>query len=53
MEKLNRVAAIKRYFEADGGKPITMAELKALTDKDRTELAELAAAALGVELEIK
>lgn len=50
MEKLNSVQSIKRYFEADGGRPVGMQEFRALTPADRQELAEMCAKALGVEL---
>ena len=45
------IKAIKVYFEADGGRRVSLNELKALSSKERTELAELAAKELGVELE--
>ena len=48
--KIKRIAAIKRYFGAPGH-PITLQELAALTKGERTELAEGAAAAMGLELE--
>ncbi len=51
MEKLNKVAAIKRYFESDGGRPITLSEMRALTGPDRDELGAACAKALGCELE--
>lgn len=51
MEKISMVAAIKRYFEADGGRPVKMDEMKALTAGDREELGKACAAALGCELQ--
>ena len=48
--KIKRIAAIKRYFGVEGH-PITLQELAALTKQERTELAEGAAAAMGLELE--
>lgn len=62
MEKLNRVAAIKRYFNqkdniSPEGQEVTMAELRSLKQdetaggKHMQEIAELCAAALGCELE--
>lgn len=51
-DKVTRMTAIKTFFENDGRK-VTTAELKALTPDDRTELAELCAKALHVELEAK
>ena len=46
-----RLAAIKRYFELDGGRPIKTEEIKALTPDDREELAQLAAIELKEELQ--
>lgn len=51
MEKISMVAAIKRYFEADGGRKLGMDELKALSASDRQELGEACAKALGCELQ--
>ncbi len=51
MEKMNRMKAIRTFFESDGGRKVSMDEMKALTVEDRKELAELAAKELGVELE--
>lgn len=39
---MSNVSAIKRFFELDGGRQVTMAEMKALTKEDREELGELA-----------
>ena len=50
-EKMNRMKAIRTFFESDGGRKVTMDEMKALTSEERKELAELSAATLGVELE--
>jgi len=50
MEKVGRVKAIKLFFEKDGGRKVTVQELKDLSQADRQELAELAAKELGVEL---
>lgn len=49
-EKIGRVKAIKDFFEADGGRKVTTAELKELSNADRQELAELCAVELGREL---
>lgn len=49
-EQLNKIQIIKRYFEQDGGRPVTMQEMKELTKDDRHELAVLAAKELGVEI---
>lgn len=50
MEKLNSVQTIKRYFEADGGRQVTMAEFRALSADERMWLATEAAKAMGTEL---
>lgn len=50
MEQLNRIQAIKRYFEKDGGRTVTLQEIKELTKEDRHELADLAAKELGIEI---
>lgn len=50
MDKMTAVQVLKLFFEADGGRPFTVTELKALTSEERRELAELAAKAMGVEL---
>ena len=50
MEQLNRIQVIKRFFERDGGRPVSLQEMKELTREDRIELAELAAKELGVEV---
>ena len=47
---MTSIQAIKTFFEADGGKRVTMDELKKVPKDDRAELAELAAVELGVEL---
>lgn len=49
-KKMQKMEAIKAFFAQDGGRPVTVGELKALTSDDRTELANLAAKALDVEL---
>lgn len=49
MEKLTNAQAIKRYFEKDGGRPVTMPELKALTKDERDWFGQEACKALGVE----
>jgi len=50
VEKPTSVQVLKLFFEADGGRPFTLAELKELTPAERRELAEMAAKALGIEL---
>ena len=50
MEQLNRIQIIKRYFERDGGRPVSLQEMKELTREDRVELADLAAKELDVEI---
>jgi hypothetical protein len=52
-EVIGRVKAIKLFFEADGGRKVTVPELKSLTEQDRQELAELCAAELGKKLQEK
>lgn len=39
---MSDVIAIKRFFEADGGRKVEMSEMKALTVEDRAELGPLA-----------
>ena len=53
MEKMSSVRAIKTFFELDGGREVTMTELKDLGAEARTELGALAAVELGVELSSK
>ena len=50
MQKMSKMKIIKEYFSIPG-KPVTFAELKALTSTQRQELAEGAAKELGVEIE--
>ena len=47
---MTRVAAIRTYFEKDGGRKVNFSEIKELTAEDREELATAAARELGVEL---
>ncbi len=47
---LGKIEAIKKFFEANGGKPLSMTELKALSVEEREQLAILAAKELGQEL---
>jgi hypothetical protein len=55
----NRIKAIRDYFQQqdpqapDGGRKVTMDELKGLTAEDKDELGVLCASALGEELEQK
>lgn len=46
---ITSVKAIQTFFEKDGGRKVSMHELKALTDEDKTELGRVRAAALGEE----
>ena len=39
---VSNVTNIKRFFEANGGKKVSMEEMKALTPEDRNELGKLA-----------
>lgn len=48
---LSKLGAIRRYFETDGGRKLTIIEIKALTIEDREELAPLCAAELSETLE--
>lgn len=43
----SNVVEIKKFFEANGGKPVSMAEMKALSAEDRTQLGDMAARANG------
>jgi hypothetical protein len=52
MRKMTRVKALREFFEQDGGRRLTMEELKDLPKEDREELGNLAAEALGVEIEV-
>jgi hypothetical protein len=47
---MTNTGAIKAFFEGDGGRRVTLDEMKALTPADRAELGALCAAALGVEI---
>lgn len=49
-EKMGRIAAIKNFFEKDGGRKVEVSEFKKLSPEDRQELAELAAIELNVDL---
>jgi hypothetical protein len=42
---------IRKFFEGNGGRTVTVAEVKALSGEERKMLAALAAKELGVELE--
>lgn len=48
---MSRVTAIKTFFERDGGRRVTLDELRALNDAERQELAELCAKELGQPLD--
>jgi len=50
VEKPTSVQVLKMFFEADGGRPLTVNEFKELSTAERRELAEMAAKALGIEL---
>lgn len=41
IESMGNVKAIKSFFESDGGRTVTMAEMKALSTEDRVELGAL------------
>ena len=53
MEKMSPVKAIKTFFEAGGRAKVTLKELQSFTAEERVELGKLAAAELGVEIEVK
>jgi hypothetical protein len=45
---VSKLAVIRAYFESDpGGRKVSSAELKELSEQDRTELASLIEAAIG------
>lgn len=48
MEKRTNASAIKEFFQADGGRKVTMEEFKRLSNDEREELGQLAAKALDV-----
>lgn len=53
-ETITKLAAIKQFFEADGGKKVEMGELVKFKKDDPdgvAELAQMAATALGKELQ--
>jgi hypothetical protein len=50
MKKMTRIKAIKTFFEAGGGRKVSMQEMKKLTDEDKGELGKLACNELGAEL---
>lgn len=50
MEKISNVKAIKEFFEANDGRPVTMSEMRELTPVERAELGRMCAEALGKEI---
>jgi hypothetical protein len=40
-KEISNLAAIRTYFQKDGGRKVEMAELKALTPNERDELGKL------------
>jgi hypothetical protein len=40
-KEISNLAAIRTYFQKDGGRKVEMAELKALTPEERDELGKL------------
>ena len=48
---MKELTAIRTFFEDDGGRNVTVQELKALTNEERHELAVLAAEVFGEELD--
>lgn len=51
--KVTGIKALKAFFEADGGRRLSMQELKDLGHDDRAELIRLAAVELDVVIEVK
>lgn len=49
-QKLSNIAAIKTVFEADGGRKLEMAEIKAMSNDERSALGKMCAVILGVEI---
>lgn len=47
---MNNLQAIRAFFESDGGRKITMDEMKALSMEDKKELGALCAEKLGVTI---
>ena len=50
--KVTPVGAIREFFQRDGGRAITTAEMQALSRDERVELGQLCAAELGVPLDL-
>jgi hypothetical protein len=54
MQTMNRMQAIKTFFEKDGGRKVDTPEMaglwKTLTTEEKQEFSEAAAKQLGVEL---
>ena len=49
-KEVGRIEAIKLFFESNGGRKVTMEELKVLKASDRDELGTLCAERLGLKL---
>jgi hypothetical protein len=52
METISNVKAIKEFFELDGGRKVTMSEMRQLSTEERRELGRLCAEALGKAIEV-
>ena len=52
MAAVNNIEAIRNFFESNGGRKVTMAELKALSVEERSELGALSAAATGDTIDL-
>ena len=50
---MGRIKAIKEFFQQDGGRKVTMEELKELTTEDRDELCKEITKETGWEIEKK
>jgi len=48
-ENMSNIKAIKTFFEAGSGRPVTMQEMKELTTQDRVDLGQLCRKALSEE----
>lgn len=49
---MTKMQVLKSYFEGQGGRKVTMAEIQALSTEDRETLAHQAAVQLGVMLDV-
>ena len=47
MAGVSNIVAIRNFFESNGGRKVTMEELKALSTEERSEIGLLCAEAMG------